>query len=268
MTPEEFASRRRALSDQVVRTLVLLFTGLGSWYDRDRDRFVEQAIPQIRGGQTALSSLTSAWIVQQLGRALDLTLAPPGIPESSMFNLRNGVDDFEVYARPFTSIYAALSKDLSLDAAVKAGSTRLSEIAEMDLQSTYAHASRAAMEQVPEHAKPKFWRRVLIGPENCAMCVLASTQRYRVEKLNPLHGGCDCAVEALPGREDPGQVIDEELLDKVHAAVEELTGVQDRGGRAPDYRKITTQITATHGELGDLLVRPGDHFTGSSDLPS
>ena len=266
MTPEEFARRRRSLSDQVVRTLVLMFTGLGSWYDRDRDRFVEQAIPQLRGGQTALSSLTSAWVVQQLGRALDLTLAPPGIPESSIFNLRNGVDDFEVYARPFTAIYTALSKGLSLDAAVNAGSTRLSEIAEMDLQSTYAHASRAAMEELPEDAKPRFWRRVLIGSENCAMCVLASTQRYRVENLNPIHPGCDCEVRALPGREDPGQVIDEALLDKVHTAVEDLTGVKDLGGRAVNYKHLVTQITADHGELGELLVRPNDRFTSLEDL--
>jgi len=267
VTPEEFAARRRSLSEHVKRALVLLFTGLDSWRDEDQGGFLEQAIPIIRGGQSALASLVSAWVAQQAGDAAGYRIAPPAIPASSAVNLRNGVDDTEVYLRPFVEIYTLLSKGATLTDSVTAGEVRLIEIAEMDLQQTYSHASRAALEDLPEDARPRFWRRVLVGDENCAMCVLASTQRYRIEKLKPIHPGCDCTVGPIFGA-DPGQVIDEERLAKVHAAVEELTGTSDLGGRAQDYRKIVTTITATHGELGELLVRPGDTFTGPHELPT
>jgi hypothetical protein len=267
VTPEEFAARRRALSDHVTRALVLLFTGLASWRDYDQARFVEQAVPVIRGGQSALASLTAAWVAQQASTALDRRIAPPVVPDSAAVNLRNGIDDTTVYTRPFATVYTELSQGSDLPAAVERGSVRLAEIAEMDLQQTYSSASRAAMQDLPAGARPRFWRRVLIGPENCAMCVLASTQRYRVENLKPIHPGCDCEQAAIYG-DDPGQIIDETLLDKVHQAVEDLIGVKDFGGRAPDYRHLVTQITAEHGELGSLLVRPGDRFTGPGDVAS
>ncbi len=267
MTPEQFAVRRRSLSEHVKRALVLLFTGLDSWRDEDKARFLEQAIPIIRGGQSALASLVAAWVAQQAGDAAGYRIAPPPIPAASAVNLRNGVDDTEVYTRPFTEIYTLLSKGSSLTEAVTAGEVRLREIAEMDLQQTYSHASRAALEELPEDARPRFWRRVLVGTENCALCVLASTQRYRIKKLKSIHPGCDCTVGPIFG-DDPGQVLDEELLDKVHAAVEDLTGVTDLGGRAVDYRHLVTQITADHGELGELLVRPNDRFTSLADLSS
>jgi hypothetical protein len=98
------------------------------------------------------------------------------------------------------------------------------------------------------------------------MCTIASTQRYHVADLSPIHPGCDCVVEAIFGPVD--RVIDPQLLEQVHAAVLDLTGVVDRGGRAVDYRHIMTQITHTHGELGQMLARPGDRFTGPRSIPA
>jgi hypothetical protein len=178
-----------------------------------------------------------------------------------------GVPYEEVYRRPFATVYTHLSRGAPLEEAVERGATRLAGIAEADLQQTYAHAAQAAMEalDVPEADRPRFWRRVLIGTGNCALCVIASTQRYRVEELNPIHPGCDCEVAPLFGS-DPGQVIEPDLLDQVHTAVEELTGDHDRGGRATDYRRLMVQMTREHGELGPMLVRPRDAFTSADDL--
>ena len=97
------------------------------------------------------------------------------------------------------------------------------------------------------------------------MCVVASTQRYRIENLNPIHPGCNCAVDPLFG--DVSElVIEPELLEAVHDAVGQLTGASDRGAREPDYRQLLVSATAEHGELGTLLVRPRDQFTGPGDL--
>jgi len=255
------------MSIRLVATLVKLFTGLGSWRDRDADRFVAQVVPLVGGTQQALAALVAAFTAEQAGAALRRPVGPPGIPAGDAVDLRAGIDVAEVYRRPFVTIYNALSQGKSLTEAIRLGEVRLGEIAEMDLQQTYARASRAAMRGLPTHARPRFWRRELSGLENCGLCVLASTQRYTVEDLNPIHGNCDCFVSPIFGR-DPGQVIAPELLEQVHTAVEQLTGQADRGGRAPDYRDLLVQMTPEHGELGPLLVRPRDRFTAQADLAS
>lgn len=268
MTPEQFAVLRRNLSERLITTLVRLFVGLGSWRDDDADEFVAQAVPLIQGGQRSLAALTAAFVAAQASEALGTTLAPPGVPDDEAIELRMGIDAEQVYRRPFATVYNALAKakkGASLTSAVELGRVRLEQIAEMDLQQTYARASRAALQGLPAEARPRFWRRVLTGLENCALCTIASTQRYTVEDLNPIHPNCDCQVQGIFGR-DPGQVIDPDLLEQVHTAVEELTGRADRGARAPDYRQLMVRMTPQHGEIGPLLVRPRDRFTGPGDL--
>lgn len=267
MTPEQFAVMRRSLSTRLIEALVRLFLALGAWRDEDVARFLQQAVPLVEGGQRSLAALTSAFIASQATEALGRTIVPPAIRDRDAVNLRKDVDTADVYHRPFVTLYNALSAGKPFPDALKLAENRLAEIAEMDLQQTYASASRAVMKQLPESVRPQFWRRVLTGLENCALCVIASTQRYRVENLNPIHPGCDCQVQQLYGK-DPGQVVEPALLEQVHNAVKQLTGEADRGGRAPDYRKLMVQMTPDHGELGPLLVRPRDKFTSAADLPN
>jgi hypothetical protein len=265
VTPEQFRVARRALSDRVIAALKRLFVTPGSWRAADMERFVAQAVPLLEGGQLHLAALTALMVAEQASQAVGAVIAPPGIPAAAAVNLRTGVDARDVYQRPFVTVYTALSRDVVLPRAVELGATRLAQIAELDLQTTYAHASRAAMLQLPEGIRPRSWRRVPVGPRNCAMCLVASTQRYHIETLNPIHPACDCQVAQVFDA-DPGQVLDPDLLERVHTAVEALTGQSDRGGRTPDYRELLVSSTATHGELGELLVRPGDRFTGPADL--
>lgn len=265
MTPEEFAARRRRISDHTGALLRQTFTGLGSWRDEDAQRFVAQAVPLVQGGQRALAGFVAAYVASRAAGATGLPVAPPPVPDTAAINLRRGVTPAEVYRRPFATLYTALSRSRPLTTAVELGAVRLERITEADLQLTYAHASRAALRGLPAGVRPTQWRRVLIGSENCALCVVASTNRYSIEHLNPIHPGCDCGVEGvLPG--DPHRQLDDALLERVHAAAEELTGRADRGARAPDYRHLIVSMTAEHGELGPMLVRPRDRFTGPKDL--
>lgn len=264
MITSEFANRRRALTDRTIRALTIQFTRPGAWRDEQAAAFVQAAVPTVAGAQRSLAALTAAFIADHASKALRHRFAPPGVPESASVNLR-GVDPRAVYERPFVALRTALSKGESLTRAVEVGQNRLREIAEGDMQLTYAHASRAAMNSLPGDGRPTGWRRVLVGPENCAMCVVASTQRYHRGQLNPIHPACNCTVEPIYGP-DRGQVIEPDLLKQVHAAVHDLTGAHDAGARSPDYRKLLTQITAEHGELGQMLIRPLDHFTGPGEL--
>lgn len=265
MTPEEFATVRRDLSEQLIDLLVRLFFGLGSWRDADADAFVADAIPLVAGTQQNLAALTAAYLADLASETLGRPIAPPGVPDREAVDLRRGVDAETVYRRPFATVYNALAKGESLTTALERGRVRLGEIAEMDLQQTYAHAARSALRSLPAAARAPFWRRELSGLESCALCVVASTQRYTQGDLNPIHPGCDCLMMPIYGK-DPGQVIAPDLLEQVHDAVKELTGVADRNAREPDYRHLVVQMSREHGELGVLLVRPNDRFTGPDDI--
>jgi hypothetical protein len=260
VTPDVFASLRRSLSSRLILALTRMFNGLGSWHRPDARRFVATAVPMVEGAQTALASLTSNYVASVASEALRRPVAPPPIPQPARARLRL-VDPAEVYQRPFIEAYTALRDDQRLDQALGKARLRLREVAEGDMQLVYAHASRAAMEGLPPDQQPSGWRRVLQGSTSCAMCVLASTQRYHREDLNPIHPYCDCTVEPIYGPIHD-RVIEPQLLEQVHAAVFDLTGVKDRGARAVDYRHIMTQIVRNHGELGPMLARPGDRFRG------
>lgn len=254
--------QRARLTQQLLAALATLFTGLGSWRDADAQRFTQQAVPLVRGAQQALAGLVAAFLAQQASDTTGRVVPAPAIPPALVTDLR-GTTPAEVYQRPFRQLWAALADGQDLPEAIEHGTTRLREVAEADLQTTYAHANREGMARLLARARPVGWQRVLQGPSSCALCVLASTRRYTIADLNPIHPGCDCTVEPLWTGED----TDRGATQRVHEAVRELTGQSSTGGRgALDYRQI--QITHDHGELGPMLARPGDHFTGPDAIPS
>lgn len=257
------SEQRRALTDKLVDALVELFTGLKSWRDKDIQKFVRQAVPLVRGSQLSMAELAGTAIAAKASQATGQTIAPVAIPRAKIQDLR-GVAPAEVYARPFVALRTAITEGRSLTEAVRIASNRLREIAEGDMQQTFAHASREAMQRLPAESRPRYWRRVLQGPDNCALCIVAASNRYTVEDLNPIHPGCDCDVEPVFGR-DEYQAADDERLRQVHQAVQELTGRASAGGRSVDYRKLIVQ---QHGELGPMLARPLDEFTGPQDIPA
>lgn len=264
MSPERFAFLRRSLSGRLILMLLGLLNGLGSWHRPDAQRFAAQAVPLVEGAQAALATLTSNYVASVASEALRRPVAPPPIPRTARVRLRL-VDPLEVYQRPFTDAYRAFADGKQLDEALGQARVRLREVAEGDLQQAYAESSRAAMRGLREDQRPTGWRRVLIGPVNCAMCVVASTQLYLVKDLHPIHPNCDCVSEPYYGPRE--HVLEPELLEKVHAAVFDLTGKVDRGGRSVDYRKILTSMVHEHGELGQMLTRPQDRFKTVADIP-
>lgn len=257
------SAQRAQLTERLIAMLAAIFAGLGSWRDADAEKFAAQAGPLVTGAQQALASMIAAGLTHQASEALGETVPAPRLPSASVVQLRP-IPAREVYARPFREVWAALADGKTLPEAIEQGQSRLAELADGDMQLTYAHAHRAGMQALPEEAQPSGWRRVLRGPSSCALCVLASTHRYTIEDLNPIHPRCDCAVEPIFGR-DEHRAADDAALERVHAAVRELSGETSRSGRGVDYRQI--QITQTHGELGPMLARPGDHFTGPDQIP-
>ncbi|MFE0326341.1 hypothetical protein ACFW08_05930 [Streptomyces sp. NPDC058960] len=238
------------------------FSGLGSWRDADVRRFQRQALPVILAGERQIANLTASYL-EQLYRDMDLSgpRVRLNLGDVTGRALR-GVDPVDVYERPFKDVWRALSDGEPLNVAVDRGSHRLETIAKTDLQLARTHTVRDVAEQQPG---VEFTIRELQGEYNCALCLVASTQRYHKRDLAPIHPGCDCLVKTITADYDPGQVVDEEKLQQIHAAVEAALGQSDRGARAVDYRKII--VSNEHGEIGPVLGFAGQRFTGPDDIP-
>lgn len=155
-----------------------------------------------------------------------------------------------------------LAEGQSLQAALSAGASRAVSLATTDLQLAHTHQARASM----SGGGGSGFKRTLSGKEDCALCMIASTQRYHVGDLLPIHPGCDCGVEPIGPGEPAGQVIDPDLLEKTHNWVGEQTGRADAGGRdaglgtGRDYTKLLA--TREHGEYGPTLTWGRQHFDG------
>lgn len=286
---QQYANANTQLRGKVEGLLLRLWRGLTGWRDADARAFAGQAVPIVRGGQQAVGRLTDAYLAKLLGDVLETTVRPVGIDPERVSDLR-GVDPIEVYQRPFESIWTGLHDGVPLDDAIERGRERLIVTGLTDLELAKTHASHDVLAEFDEVVG---YRRVLVGEENCGLCIIASTQRYHREELLPIHPGCDCGIAPIVGEFDPGQIIsvssagpdateakvtrsgvkvfnvadlrDEgELLEAAHTAINERFGFHDRGGRDLDYRKIL--LVKEHGELGPLLTVASHRFTSEDDL--
>ncbi|WP_328721741.1 hypothetical protein OHT52_21120 [Streptomyces sp. NBC_00247] len=256
---ERFDALSESLRTRLITFVLNAFDTLGDYRDSDAAVFIERVLPVVLGVQAQMGQITDAYLTAMIADMMGGAAAPAGaaLPEA----LR-GVDPATVYHRPFVQMRTALARGHDYVDALAQGRTRLLSITETDLQLARTHAARQSMGR----GGVKFFRRELRGTKNCALCVIASTQRYRVENLMPIHPGCHCRPEPLPGDRDPGPVIDEALLQEAHDAIARDLGESDRGGRAPDYRQVI--ITREHGEIGPLLAVRRQNFTGPDDIPA
>lgn len=252
-----YQSATAAIRARVVEYARRLWSGSPSLRDEDVERIIARLVPAVQSGQRQVAQLTDAYIARVAASAGVEWSA--GLDLEAIVNYR-GVPAVEVYRRPAVTAYTALGKGVPYSQAVQQGLSRLMSITSTDMQQAKNRAAAAGIGR----SGFEFFRRVLTGSENCALCAIASTQRYRRGDLLPIHPGCDCGVAALFAPSDPGQVIDSPTLELIHDEVERVTGSVDRGGRAPDYRDLV--VTNMHGELGPTLGWRGEQFTGPADI--
>jgi hypothetical protein len=250
-------SHQRLLAD--VRARVTAFASkqyvdLGSWRDADIERFIAKVVPVVEAGQIKTAGLTQSYLAAMARMSGIKPLPTAKLPA----NLR-GVALEEVYRRPAVATYTALSKGASLDEAVALGQTRVEQLVAMDMQMANV---RSAFETVSNDQRVVGWQRVLSGGENCALCAIASTQRYHSEDLMPIHDRCSCDVAPIYGSKDPGQVINAERLSDAQSALE-AQGLNYTGGEFKSDRSVRVE---NHGEYGPVLTWADQKFTGPEDL--
>lgn len=237
---------------------------LGSYNDSDLDRWFATVVPLVGAAQVQQATLTAGYIrraVVEAGAApTDRSIDPERAVGAAV---RNGIPPEEVYRRPFVTVWAALKDGVPWISAVAAGRRRAVTAADLDLQLADRQAAHDAMATQPSVVG---WRRVLGAGHNCGLCIAASTQRYHVGDLRPIHERCRCHTEPIVGEADPGRIINRERLAalKTRMAERNITfGGADRG-RLSHIRYDVVE----HGELGPKLVNADHHFTGPEAIPA
>lgn len=264
MTQASYLAAVAQVRERLLFTVGAAWSGLGSYRDADIDRLVRLVVPRVQAGQVRVATLTEAYF-RGVG-------ASAGIDVPYVTGGR-GVAAVDVYRRPAVTAYTSLAEGKTLTASIAAGADRLASLVSMDLQMAKVRQAERSLSS----AGVTFYRRVLSGSENCALCVIASTQRYRVGDLLPIHPGCDCGVDVLPRGMDLDLVIDPGLLDAAHdeitarlgrseAAARDLgLGKTDSRGRPiSDYTDLI--VTRTHGEYGPTLAWRDHKFTSESQI--
>ena len=244
---EAYDSQVHAIRQQITAFGQAYWDSLPHYRASAVEDMIKAITPRVTAGQLRIADLTRAYLAQ-CARELGWKVVLPPIDQDEIRGAR-GVDPRVVYRRPAVDVYTALAAGKPLPQAAAEGRLRLTQLIGGDMQLAKVHASRQSMRGYPEEGQ--FYRRVLTGRENCALCVVASTQRYFRGDLLPIHPGCDCDVQPLPPGLTVNQVIDEDLLEQVHQITADRLGVSDRGGRTPDYRKLLT--VSEHGEYGPTL---------------
>lgn len=214
----------------------------------------EMIATTVTAGQLSAANLTSAYLAEATGTQPSL-VSPRQVQDRMA-----GVQKATVYARPFNQVLYEMRRGATESKAMKIGLRRLQSTAATDIQMSVVRQSKSSLSA----AKVRHYRRITTGRENCALCLIASTQRYTVDDLLPIHGGCDCIVGPIPPGMDLDLVIDPQKLEDTHQQVKALAGVADRGGRSPDYRELI--VTREHGEVGPNIAWRGQKFTGPDDL--
>lgn len=266
-----YMARSTQIRERVLAYATATWGASPSLRDADVDRLVARLVPIVQGGQLQAANLTNAYI-QRLAEIEGIKAAAAAIDRDQVIGYR-GVAAAEVYRRPAIATYTALADGKAFPDARAEGLQRLTSIISTDIQQARTRQARAGHEA----AGFDYTVRVLSGAENCALCVIASTQRYRNAELMPTHPGCDCGQRGVRAGRDPGQVIDPGLLEVAHTQIEAKLGYTDRSARDLGRAKTDSRgrpisdftdliITREHGELGPTLTWRQDHFTGPDAL--
>lgn len=253
----QFTQLFATLRASIVQQLLAVWFGLSNYRDPSSDEWMGVVLPTIEAAKETSISATEVYMQLQMEVA---GVADPSFDvletAAILEAIRNGVDDEEVYGRPFKTVWEALSKGYTFDEAVQQGATRLRQLVETDIQLAHTNTSRTLLSQRNDVVG---FRRVPTGDFTCALCMIASTQRYNKLDLMPIHPGCDCRVAPIISTEPVGQILDPDLLEQIHQSVEDMFGSADRSGRVNDYRKLL--VVHNHGEYGPTLAKAGNRFT-------
>lgn len=239
------ARQRSRIQSKVIRIILQLLRGMvgGSWYsDQAVAQFAADAAAAVQEAQLQVAGVTTEYltaVLEEMG--LDALARNPSLPAQ----LR-AVEPSVEWSRPAEQYRYAISTGASDADARKAAQTRAEALLDGDLTLGMQRATVVLLREFPQVTG---YRRI-IHPElsqsgTCGLCAVAAEQVYTVDRLLPVHGGCQCGVLPVTAEWDPGSPLNEEDLKRLYRGA---------GGTAGDKLKRTRFQVVEHSELGPRLV--------------
>lgn len=139
----------------------------------------------VLAAQREVVALTDGYLSLEAGLSTGSDTEPWGIDPESLIgrSARRGVFLEEVYARnwavPIGSFAGRMAREVRTD------------ISLADRAATFVHTEG--------DSRIVGTRRVLGSGPNCALCVVAASQRYGKAELRPIHRGCGCSTAPVYG---------------------------------------------------------------------
>lgn len=255
------------LDQNAAAVLAGLWARLPDHSNRGRDQFIREFVPVLLATQGAVASLTDAYLAAVVSEMASKVILPVGVPAeiATGAGVRNGVPPEIEYQRPFETVWYELSKGKDQPAAVAAGLNRAKAMVMTDVQLARTNAARHVLSRIGPKTGIAGYRRVLTSLRACELCQIASTQRYHISDLMPIHNRCTCGIAPIHAGEDPGQVIDQGLM---HPEAESV-GENAKGVPVFEHNFVTFPglTVHQHGEIGPVLTVKGQEFRGPSDIP-
>lgn len=263
-----YATESTLLRDQLVRFIARTWLGLDDYGDSNVASWVQLVAPRLEATTQRMGAMTAAYLAAveraELGESRVRALEARKLTSKSL----RKVDAEQLMRRAGERTWRALDDGHMIDDAARIGLDRATSMAETNVQLARTHTSLHALSR---NDRVVGYRRVLNSARPCALCAVASTQRYHKQELQPIHPGCNCGVLQIFGEHDPGQVIDANRLADVHEQVARRFGGSSRAARdvqvgddVAQYRDLV--VVNKHGEIGPVLGVRGQTFTGPDDL--
>jgi hypothetical protein len=223
----------------------------------------EQALRAAESAQYQTAVATNTFLARYTMAARGTKVIAAGVPPATVTTQAlRGIDGRTVWARPVSEMRIALFEGHPITVARQLAAQRSRTLLGTDTQLAHVRSAVRYFKERGDRDNIVGYRRVPRGGRSCALCLLASTQRYHRGDLMPIHDHCHCVTEPIYGDRDPGQVIEPVQLKAVHAQIEAATGSSDLSGG--NYRDAV--IVHHHGEIGPVLTYREHSFTGPSDL--
>lgn len=225
---EAHIGAQKRLRDALTAIIATAWRDLPAYDRADIPAFLDTAVPAVLAAQRQSVALTEAYIARYLGRR------PVGIAPAALIGAGiRGTDPAEVYARPFVTVWTALSEGVPYESAVSAGLSRATEMAAFDVQASMRATSGAVQSATPEGFYG--YQRVANG-DACDYCAEIDGAYVKFADAMPLHPNCGCGLEPL-------------------------TAPHPRAAKLPSGVSVHE-----HGEMGAIIADPAHAFTGPSGL--
>lgn len=223
---------------------------------RDEATFVREAAAVEQAARSAMVAETDAFLAAYLtgsGATATVRGLDPAV-------YARPVDTEVLWRRPFVHMRTKLADGMEVPQALAFGRTIASTLASTNLQ--YA-ARGAARDWMEGDNRIVGYRRVLgsggASGENCGLCIVASTQRYRKGDLLPIHDNCTCSVAPVLGTEEPGRYggswasVPGQVWEDLDAFDGQYSVRNDLGRVRIDASELPRPAVFEHGELGPVI---------------